>query len=79
MATYDAEREPVLRLERQIRPLEENDLRDMQSFCATLPYADVVIGENQFISLAQQAKLDKKYGTRITSNLLDLSGMLEQT
>jgi hypothetical protein len=50
----------------------------MQSFCAIIPYADEVVGENQFVNLAQQAKLDRKYGTRITTKILGLRESLEQ-
>lgn len=76
--TYYIEREIALRLETQNRPIEENDFRDMQSFCAIIPYTDDVVGENQFVSLAQQARLDKKYGTRITTDILELRESLEQ-
>jgi len=70
--TYYVEREIAIRLEAQARPIEENDFRDMQSFCAVIPYADEVIGENQFVNLAKQAKLDRKYRTRIGADLLEL-------
>ncbi len=76
---YDTERELTLRLESQARPIHENDMRDMQSFCTAIPYSDVVVGENQFMNLARQAKLDKKYATRLTTNLQDLWAMLELT
>lgn len=76
--TYYIEREMALRLEAQTRPIEENDFRDMQSFCAIIPYADEVVGEKQFVNLAQQAKLDRKYGTRITTKILGLRESLEQ-
>jgi hypothetical protein len=76
--TYYVEREIALRLEAQARPIEKNDLRDMQSFCAIIPYADEVIGENQFVNLARQAKLDKKYRTRLATNVLDLAENLER-
>jgi hypothetical protein len=72
------ERELAVRLEDQKRPIEENDFRDMQAFCATIPYADEVVGEKLFVNVARQAKLHKKYGTRITTNILDLSQSLEQ-
>jgi hypothetical protein len=75
--TFHVEREIALRLEAQARPIEVNDFRDMQSFCAIIPYADDVIGENQFVNLARQAKLDKKYGTRLTTNVLDLAASLD--
>jgi hypothetical protein len=76
--TYYVEREMALRLEAQTRPIDENDFRDMQSFCAIIPYADEVVGENQFVNLAKQAKLDKKYDTRITTNILELKESLKQ-
>lgn len=70
--TYYVEREIALRLEAQKRPIEENDFRDMQSFCAIIPYADEVITEKQFASLARQAGLDKKYDTRISTDIFAL-------
>jgi hypothetical protein len=70
--TYYVEREIALRLEAQDRALHENDFRDMQSFCAVLPYADQVIGENQFVNLALQAGLNKKYRTELATNILAL-------
>lgn len=76
--TYYVEREIVLRLETQMRPIKENDFRDMQSFCAVVPYADEVIGENQFVNLAKQAKLGKKYGTKLGTNILSLRESLER-
>ena len=74
--TYYVEREITLRLEAQNRPIHENDFRDMQSFCTVLPYADQVIGENQFINLSRQAGLDKKYGTELATDLLALQQQL---
>ena len=72
VATLDVERELALRIEGQSRSLEENDLRDMQAFCAVVPYADIVVAENQFVSLAVQAKLPSKYKTTLTTNIFDL-------
>lgn len=74
--TYFIEREIALRLEAQARPIEENDFRDMQSFCAVVPYSDEVIAEKQFVSLTRQAKLDRKYGTKLGTDLLSLAGSL---
>ncbi|MEP0338978.1 MAG: hypothetical protein ABJ388_09820 [Alphaproteobacteria bacterium] len=76
--TYYVEREIALRLEAETRPIEENDFRDMQSFCAVIPYADEVIGEKHFVNLARQANLDKKYETRLSTNILDLAESLER-
>lgn len=70
--TYYVERELVLKLETQSRSITENDFRDIQSFCASIPYVDEIIGENQFTNLARQARLDKKFSTRLRTNVLDL-------
>lgn len=70
--TYFIEREIALRLEAQSRPIEENDFRDMQSFCAVTAYADVVVAENQFANLAKQSGLDRKYETQILTDLHDI-------
>lgn len=74
--TYYVEREIALRLEAQSRPIEENDFRDMQSFCAVVPYADVIVAENMFVNLALQAKLDRKYQTRLSTTMYDLREVL---
>jgi hypothetical protein len=74
--TYYIEREIALRIEKQNRPIAENDFRDMQTFCAVLAYADHVIAEKQFADLARQAGLDKKYGTRISTDLASLNDIL---
>lgn len=73
---YYIEREIALRLEAQSRPIEENDFRDMQSFCAIIPYADEVIGENQFVNLARQSHLDKKFKTKLGTDILALREIL---
>jgi hypothetical protein len=36
-------------------------------------HADVVVAESMFSSLARQAKLDQKYGTAITTSILELN------
>lgn len=71
--TYYVEREIALRLEAQARAVEENDFRDMQSFCAIIPYANEVVGEKQFVNLARQAKLDRKFGTILRTDILALA------
>lgn len=71
--TYFIERELALRLEGQHnRLIQENDFRDMQSFCAVIAHSDIVVAENQFSSLAHQAGLDRKYGTVITTSLAQM-------
>ena len=69
MPTFHIEREIAVRLEAQDRPIEQNDFRDMQTFCAVVRYADMVIAENMFSNLAQQAKLGKKYDTHIATDV----------
>ena len=71
--TYHVERELALKIEAQSRPVQEDDLRDMQTLCAVIRYADIVVAENQFSNLAKQAGLDKKYGTQIITDLWYLS------
>ncbi|MDR6871123.1 hypothetical protein J2Y55_002131 [Bosea sp. BE125] len=75
---YYIEREIALRLEAQSRPIDQNDFRDMQSFCAAIPYADLVIGENQFVNLARQSGLDRKFETRLATDILALGELLDQ-
>ena len=75
--TYFIERAMALKLEAQhSRPINENDFRDMQTFCAVVRYADVVVAENTFSNVARQAALDREFGTRITTRLLDLKDHL---
>jgi hypothetical protein len=76
--TYFIEREIGLRIEMQDRPIEENDFRDMQAFCAAVAYADVMVAENMFSNLAVQAGLHKKYGTHILTKLADVPEALRK-
>lgn len=77
--TYFIEREIGLRIEAQDRAIEENDFRDMQTFCAVVAYANVIVAENMFSNLAVQAGLHKKYDTRILTRLADLLEALRTT
>ena len=70
----DVERELVVRLEDQTRPVTENDLRDLASFTTVLPFADILIAEKPFVNMARQAKLDTRYGTTLLTSIFDLSG-----
>jgi len=74
--TYFIEREIGLRIEQQDRPIQENDFRDMQTFCSVVAYADVVVAENMFSNLAIQAGLHKKFDTHIVTKLSDLPAIL---
>lgn len=73
--TLNAEREFACRLEVQSRTLTENDTRDMYAYTAAVPYADLVIGENQFINLARQGGLGRTYKTELSSDLLSLTSL----
>lgn len=73
---FYTEREIVMRLEAQHRPIHENDFRDMAAFCAALPYSHAVVGENQFVNLSKQARLDAKYGTKLFTRLSDFTEWL---
>lgn len=73
--TLNVEVEMVTKLEAQTRAIEENDIRDMLSFCAALPYASRIVGEKGFVALAKQANLDKKYGTSVSKSLDSLLGV----
>lgn len=70
--TYFIEREIALRLEAQAHPINENDIRDMQSYCAAVPYANEIVSELHFTNLARQCGLDKKFGTTLTSDIMSL-------
>lgn len=70
------EREISLRLEAQERLIELNDMRDMQAFCTVLPYADIVVAEQQFTSLARQAGLPAHYGVRLETDIRALPDLL---
>lgn len=73
---YHIERELALKLEAGDRSIEENDFRDMATFCATVPYADCVISENLFVNLAHQARLSQRFETMITTDLMKISEFL---
>ena len=70
---FDVERELVVRLEDQNRPIHENDLRDLAAFTTALPFADVMIGEKPFVNLARQARLDVRYGTVMLTSVLEFT------
>lgn len=46
-------------------PINPNDLVDINSFCFSLPYCDIVVGEKYIISLARRKKIDKIYNTQL--------------
>ncbi|MCV3238736.1 hypothetical protein [Mesorhizobium sp. ZC-5] len=70
------EREISLKLEAQDRPIALNDMRDMRTFCTVLPYADIIVAENQFINLARQAGLHSRYGAYLETDIRMLADLL---
>ena len=70
--TLNVEAEIAARLEIQAGALEQNDIRDVQSFCTAIPYSSRLVAERDFTSLARQAKLDSKYGVLLHTNLTEL-------
>lgn len=70
------EREIALKLEAQARPIHLNDMRDLRNFATVLPYADIVVAENQFTNLARQAGLGDRFGVRLETDLRSLIDFL---
>ena len=73
IAIMNVERELVVRLEDQARPIDENDLRDMMSFSVVLPLADILVAEKPFVALCKQAGLGQKYETKLLTDVTELS------
>jgi hypothetical protein len=73
--TMAVEAEMVSRLESKTGPVSSNDVFDIQSFSSVVPYVDRVVAEKASISRALQAKLDQKYGVKLSRNLEDLLGV----
>lgn len=72
----DVERELVVRLEDQNKPITENDLRDMLAFTTTLPFAHLIIAEKPFVNLAKQARLDVRYDTALLTTIFDFKSSM---
>ncbi len=68
----DIERELTLKIEAENVELTENDVRDLQFFTTTIPYADIIVAEKAFTQRVRQTNLHKKYSATITSNLSQL-------
>jgi hypothetical protein len=70
------EREIALKLEAQARPIHVNDMRDLRNFATLLPYADIIVAENQFTNLARQAGLGDRFCVGLETDLRSLTGLL---
>lgn len=51
------------------KKIEDNDFYDLFAFAMGASYCDISFGEKRFVALSKQSKLDKLYGTIITSSL----------
>jgi len=51
------------------KKIESNDLYDLMSFTMGVAYCDILFGENRFVALSKQARLNELYNTVITSSL----------
>lgn len=75
--TLDVEAEIAARLEAEDRALQDNDIRDVQSFYSAIPYSSNLVAERHFVSLAKQARLDRRYNVALHTNLSELISVLE--
>jgi hypothetical protein len=60
------------------RKLKRNDTSDIAFACISIPYCDVVVTEIFLGALLMRQKIDKKYDTKIISDLNDLLPVLER-
>ncbi|WP_222566151.1 hypothetical protein [Novilysobacter antarcticus] len=70
--TLNVEAQMAARLESKTGILTTNDLFDMQSFYTAIPYSTRIIAEKSSVSMAQQAKLDIRYGVVVSNSLESL-------
>ena len=54
------------------RQIDPNDLMDLAQLCIAIPYCDIVITENFWVSLTKRKRLDKKYSTIMLNDLNQL-------
>jgi hypothetical protein len=67
--TLNVELKLAICREAQAGLLKANDLGDAQNFYTSIPYANIIVAEKNFVNLAKQAKLDKQYGVELHTNL----------
>lgn len=73
--TLDVEAEFSARMDARSKPLSTHDALDIQAIYTAAPYSSHVVAEKSAISIAQQAKLDKKYNVKLSRSLKDLVGI----
>jgi len=59
------------------RPIQSNDVIDIMQFVVPIVYFHYVVGENYFMTLAGQAKLNTLYNTTLCRGLTELKPFLE--
>lgn len=57
-------------------PWQQHDHIDLASLAVAIPYADIVVTERQWAHLFKVAKLDRRFGTHVTSRLGELPKLL---
>lgn len=62
--------------EHKDRITKANDSRDLAFLAVAIPYCDIVVTENFWVSLVKRKRLDSKYNTVIISNLDELRNHL---
>lgn len=73
--SLDIEAHLAARLESQTGTLEVNDIRDVLSFYTAIPYSEMLVSEKNFISLARQAKLDRKYNVTLHTDVEEVQAL----
>ena len=58
------------------RPIEVNDMPDIWCLTLAIPYCDIVVTENMWASIANQAKLDRICNTTILQSIQELDKFL---
>ncbi len=56
---------------------ERGDLRDLGAIAVAIAYCDIVVTEKQWVHIAQQAELNKRFGTIITRDAAEIAEILD--
>lgn len=73
--SLDVEAHLAARLESQTGQLDVNDVRDVLSFYTAIPYSERLVSEKNFVSLARQARLDKRYNVALHTDLHEVQAL----
>ncbi len=61
-----------------LRPIDQNDARDLIWLSVALPYSNLVVSEKYWSHMVRSCRLDRKYGTTILTDARELPGRLEE-